>query len=238
MTGMLASVSSLDEARIVFDAGADIIDLKNPSVGALGAVPLKTAREVVRYIDGRCTVSATTGDLPMQVMPMRKAIFDMSACGVDLIKVGLFARELSPDLPGLFAHCHGAGIKLILVLFADMAPDLGQVFACLGRSHLTGIMLDTARKDAGGLTGVVDGDYLESFLGLARQAGLVTGLAGSLKAVDIARLLPLAPDYLGFRGALCRSACRTEQLDTSAVAQVRALIPRGRSARLISCKQH
>ena len=33
--------------------------------------------------------------------------------------------------------------------------------------------------------------------------GLLTGLAGSLEAADVPRLLLLAPDYLGFRGALC-----------------------------------
>ncbi|MEJ2115924.1 MAG: (5-formylfuran-3-yl)methyl phosphate synthase, partial [Gammaproteobacteria bacterium] len=37
MTGMLASVRNLEEAMMVYQGGADIIDLKEPNEGALGA---------------------------------------------------------------------------------------------------------------------------------------------------------------------------------------------------------
>ena len=47
MTGMLASVATLAEARLVEESGVDIIDLKNPAEGALGALPLA---EVVRIV--------------------------------------------------------------------------------------------------------------------------------------------------------------------------------------------
>jgi len=40
MTGMLASVRNLEEAKLVYEGGADIIDLKEPNDGALGASPL------------------------------------------------------------------------------------------------------------------------------------------------------------------------------------------------------
>ena len=38
----LASVTCLNEAQLVLDANVDIIDLKNPAEGALGALPLET----------------------------------------------------------------------------------------------------------------------------------------------------------------------------------------------------
>ena len=41
MTGMLASVATLKEAKIVLDQKVDIIDLKNPKLGALGALDQK-----------------------------------------------------------------------------------------------------------------------------------------------------------------------------------------------------
>ncbi len=52
----------------------------------------------------------------------------------------------------------------------------------------------------------------------------MTGLAGSLEAPDIPRLLLLAPDVLGFRRALCREG-RGGPLDAEAVALIRGLIP-------------
>ncbi|MGZ8193906.1 MAG: (5-formylfuran-3-yl)methyl phosphate synthase, partial [Methylobacter sp.] len=38
MTGMLASVNSVAEALLVLGANVDIIDLKQPAFGALGAL--------------------------------------------------------------------------------------------------------------------------------------------------------------------------------------------------------
>jgi dihydroneopterin aldolase len=66
---------------------------------------------------------------------------------------------------------------------------------------------------------------LSDFIDACRQHGLMGGLAGSLEAPDIPRLLLLAPDVLGFRGALCRDDDRTARLDPEAIDIVRALIP-------------
>ena len=59
MTQMLASVTSTAEALLALEWGADIIDLKNPSDGALGALPFETIRDIVKIIDGRRLASAT-----------------------------------------------------------------------------------------------------------------------------------------------------------------------------------
>ena len=47
MTGMLASVRNLEEAKIVWHGGVDIIDIKEPNHGALGAAPLQEIHHVV-----------------------------------------------------------------------------------------------------------------------------------------------------------------------------------------------
>ena len=46
MTLMLASVADVVEAEIALVEGADIIDLKDPSQGPLGALPLASVREI------------------------------------------------------------------------------------------------------------------------------------------------------------------------------------------------
>ncbi|MGB5801423.1 MAG: (5-formylfuran-3-yl)methyl phosphate synthase, partial [Mesorhizobium sp.] len=47
MTKMLASVTGVEEAEIALSGQVDIIDLKNPSAGALGAAALETIRATV-----------------------------------------------------------------------------------------------------------------------------------------------------------------------------------------------
>jgi len=97
MTGMLASVSNLNEAKIALQENVDIIDLKDPAQGALGAVSTDIAREVVKFVSGQCLVSATIGDLPMHATLIGKAISTMASTGVDIIKVGVF-DELTDEV--------------------------------------------------------------------------------------------------------------------------------------------
>ena len=52
---------------------------------------------------------------------------------------------------------------------------------------------------------------------------MLSGLAGSLGLADIAPLARHAPDYLGFRGALCKDG-RTSTLDPERVRTVRTAI--------------
>ena len=66
MTLLLASVTGPDEAALMLAHGADIIDLKDPSNGALGALAPDVVRATVAAIHGRRPVSAVTGNLPME----------------------------------------------------------------------------------------------------------------------------------------------------------------------------
>jgi dihydroneopterin aldolase len=87
-------------------------------------------------------------------------------------------------------------------------------------------MLDTAQKQSGRLLDLMDIATLSHFVEGARARKLMVGLAGSLEAPDIPRLLLLTPDILGFRRALCADQDRTASIDPAAVDAVRALIPR------------
>lgn len=61
---------------------------------------------------------------------------------------------------------------------------------------------------------------LTEFLQHGKQYGLLTGLAGSLNLTDVATLIPLEPDYLGFRSALCRDEQRTQVLDPAKIQAI------------------
>ncbi|MBN8771086.1 MAG: (5-formylfuran-3-yl)methyl phosphate synthase [Thiobacillus sp.] len=236
MTGWLASVTDADEARQVLAAGADIVDAKNPRAGALGALPLDTVRAIVNAVGGQAPVSATVGDFPnMEPHAVARAVDMMGATGVDFVKIGLFpAPALQDCLAALAPLC--SQHRLVAVLFADRNPDIGLADR-LAEYGFAGIMLDTLDKTAGGLLQHQPVARLARFVDHARQRGLISGLAGSLRATDIPILAPLGADYLGFRGALCRSHARTQSLDTEAMLAVSDAIVnmRGVSEQTMAC---
>ncbi len=230
MTGLLASVTSPEEARIVLDAGADLVDAKDPARGALGALPLDIIKAIVAAVDGRRPVSATAGDLPADPELLAEAVRATAGTGVDFVKVGLFSKaHLAQCLAGLAAETATAGAGLIGVLFADLELDFRWV-ADLASAGFAGVMLDTADKSSGGLREHMTAARLTSFVQAAKQRGLLTGLAGSLRREDIAPLLAAGADYLGFRTALCLHRQRTAEIHPAAVAAIRACLPRERES--------
>ena len=122
MTGMLASVNSLDEVRLVLAENVDIIDLKEPRLGSLGALDISLANRIVTEINGRCPVSATIGDLPMQPELIYSAVTQMAKAGVDYVKVGFFLAENQAEVIDKLATLTSY-VNLIAVLFADTKPD-------------------------------------------------------------------------------------------------------------------
>jgi uncharacterized protein (UPF0264 family) len=224
MTMMLASVRSLDEALLAMESGADLIDLKEPSRGALGALDHAAVRICVRAIGGRRPLSATIGDIPsMDPQAVVEAVECMAATGVDFIKVGFFFHPRARDCVSALSTL-ARKIRLVAVLFADAPYDAGLIDV-LASSQFAGAMLDTAQKQGKTLLGWRTMTELGTFVNHARNLGLLSGLAGSLRTEDIAPLLTLKPDYLGFRGALCAERDRKKTLDWKATYRVRALIP-------------
>jgi len=222
MTGMLASVCSEAEARLVHRAGADIIDLKDPGRGALGALDTELVRRIVDRTGKGIPFSATIGDIPYRAEHIEPRIRAMAAAGVDYVKVGVFGDAGDSRVLNLLRHLSGQGIRIVLVLFAE--DPLPRDFRALGASGAAGIMLDTRMKTTGTLRDKLGPECLRAFVGQARAAQLLCGLAGSLGAEDVPALRRLKPDYLGFRGALCRGGRRTARLDAGLLRRLRTLL--------------
>jgi len=222
MTRMLASVNSVQEALEVLAAQADIIDLKQPAQGALGALPVALVKEIVNAVNGQRPVSATIGDLPMQPDLIFNAVNEMANTGVDYIKIGFFPGG---DWLGCIEKLATltAAYALIAVLFADNQPDFALV-QTLKAAGFAGVMLDTMHKSNGSLTHVMNAAKLTQFISLAKEHDLLCGLAGSLKLAEIPNLLTYHADYLGFRGALCDQQNRTAALSPSATRAIRLAI--------------
>lgn len=219
MTKMLASVNSIEEALLVLAEKVDIIDLKQPASGALGALPLTRVQAIINTIAGRCPISATVGDLPLYPELIVAAVQAMAATGVDYIKIGFFPEGDTLGTINKLAELT-AQFKLIAVLFADTTLDL-TLLTQLKQAGFVGVMLDTMNKQQGSLTQLLNKTELAHFVQHAKSHALFCGLAGSLRLNDIKALLHYQADYLGFRGALCAAHDRTGQLNTQAIAAIR-----------------
>ena len=223
MTGLLASVNSLSETLLVLSAEVDIIDLKQPALGALGALDTATVKQLVTAIDGRCPVSATIGDLPTQPDPVYHAVEAMAATGVDYIKIGFFPGDDWQGTVKKLTVLSQQNHALIAVFFADTQPDLA-IISLLKDAGFKGVMLDTMDKQKGSLTQLMAKKEIAQFVTQAKSRQLLCGLAGSLRLEDIPELKTYQPDYLGFRGALCKEHNRVEQINKQAVMEIRQAI--------------
>ena len=212
---LLVSVTGPEEAEDAFDGGgADLIDLKDPRRGALGACDLDLLRAVATLRDRRSPatpLSAALGAAGDPRAPDRAA--RVAALGYDFVKLGL---ENLPALPAAAAalariveavRATRPATQVIAVTFADaealpsLPPPLLPEAAKAARA--SGCLLDTAVKDGRTLLDHLEPALLARFIAACRRRGLLVALAGSLGLETIARLLPLSPDVVGVRGAVC-----------------------------------
>ena len=222
---LLVSVRSIDEALLAADGGAHFIDLKEPSAGALGGLPVATIRAIVAALrlQGRgLPVSATIGDLSMDDVPAVLArVAEVGDCGVDYVKVGI-PRE--PGAAAVLDALARVSHAVVPVFIADRGLDNALIeLACVLR--FPGVMADTADKLAGSLFDAVPAAELQHFVARVRSAGALVGLAGALRLPQLPALRALAPDFAGFRSAVCgadRRAALDPQRLRELVAEVRS----------------
>jgi len=229
VTQMLASVSNVQEALIALEAGVDIIDLKNPAQGALGALPLSVIHEIVAIIDGRRLVSATIGDLVMKPELLVCATAHTEILGVDIIKVGFFGAANHRQCIKALQPFAAKGLRLVAVLFADQKPNF-SLLPELEKAGFCGVMLDTANKDEGSLLDYLPPDDLLDFVKLARSCKLQSGLAGSIRLEHVSTLTALSPSYLGFRGAMCANLQRNSPISRFKVTEIKELLHKSNKA--------
>lgn len=224
MSKWLASVQSLQEAQTLLPVLPDILDMKNPSQGALGALNTDIVSQIVMMINGRCQTSATIGDLPMQAAPIKQAITEMATSGVDYVKIGIFPdANLARCISQLSITVKQLSVPVIAVLFADNMPDIDCV-PLLKNAGFEGVMIDTAFKNGQHLQDHWNQTRLQTFVASAKKYKMLCGLAGALRVEDIETLKPIGADYLGFRSALCLRRQRTSTLEIDLAKQIQLRI--------------
>ena len=228
---LMISVVSALEAREAIAAGADLLDVKNPEEGSLGAQTPDIIREITEICPAGTQVSAAIGDMPNLPGTAALAALGTAVCGADYIKVGLYGIRSETEAAGLLQKMHdavrGFQVSIIAAGYADYERIGALNPGCLPRvaaaSGIRGCLIDTAIKDGQRLFDFLKPAALHAIARQAHDGGLLFAAAGALREEDLPLLRNAKVDIVGLRTAVCRSGQRQSPLDP---ACVRSLLDR------------
>ncbi|MCK9152416.1 (5-formylfuran-3-yl)methyl phosphate synthase [Methanobacterium alcaliphilum] len=232
---LLISPINTEEAQEAIEGGADIVDVKNPKEGSLGANFPWIIKSIREMTPENMLVSATLGDVPYKPGTVSLAAMGALVSGADYIKVGLYGtrnyeeavevmknvvktvKETNPDaivVASGYADAHRVGAVDPMEI-PKVAADAGADLA----------MLDTAVKDGKTLFDFMDLEKLAEFVNKTHGYGLKSALAGSVKRDQLKPLYNINCDVVGVRGAACTGGDRnTGKIHRSAVAELKQMI--------------
>ena len=117
--------------------------------------------------------------------------------------------------------------RIIAVAYADSrsagCADPEVVWDAAADAGAAGVLIDTSSKGRGQLFDWIEAERLRNLVAKARQAGLLTAVAGGLGPEQIPAVSRLDPDVVGFRGALCPSG-REGEVSRARVRRVKTLV--------------
>jgi (5-formylfuran-3-yl)methyl phosphate synthase len=205
---LLVSPGDIEEARR--SLAADIIDVKKPSEGSLGANFPWVIREI-KALSAK-PLSAAIGDFDYKPGGASLAASGAAHAGADYIKVGLMfdgrekadvliravVRAVKDDFPKK---------KVVIAAYSDykrmgtISPSEMAPLAAGGGADFA--MIDTGIKDGRSTFEFMDERELTLFTSKNRELGIGTALAGALKFDDIPVLKRINPEIIGVRGMVC-----------------------------------
>ena len=226
---LLVSPSTIDEAK--HSVAADIIDVKRPAEGSLGANFPWVIREIKTLLAK--PLSAAIGDFDYKPGGAALAAYGAACAGADYVKIGLafegqdkarevigaVVRAVKNEFPRKYVviAAYSDYQRMHSISPFEMAPiaaECGADFA----------MVDTGIKDRQSTFVFMDEGTLRSFTATNEKLGLGTALAGAFKFEDIDALKRIDPDIIGVRGMVCggdRNATVQEALIKTALAMIR-----------------
>lgn len=231
---LLVSVASEKEVISAVQGGADIIDVKNPLEGPLGANFPDVIQHIRRLTPAELPVSATIGDAPNRPGTMALAALGAAICGIQYLKVGLFGTQTPRDAVFLLqqicraVRAYRPQMQIIAAAYADAhkvkaLPPLALP-AVAREAGVDGCLLDTARKQEGTLLTHLNEAQLLDFTEQCRHARLLCALAGSLAESDIHHVCQFGADIVGVRTAACRGGRINGSVDQAKVRRLKSLI--------------
>lgn len=224
-TKLLVSVRDAREANVAVEAGADLIDVKEPDRGSLGAADRTVMASVVEAVAARVPVSVALGEL---LERDADEPVDLPA-GVCFAKGGLAGCANEPAWQSRWWRLISKlpeGVRPVAVIYADgaaEAPTAEEVLAVVADGDFAAVLIDTFDKSGGDLFSHWSVSRLAQVLADSRRVSPLTVVAGSLAADSIGNAVACRPDYVAVRGAACRGG-RTSTVDASRVQRLVRLL--------------
>jgi len=234
---LLVSPKDVEEAKSVIRGNADIVDVKNPKEGSLGAnFPwiIKSVKELVEKENGDgVKISAAIGNFDYKPGTASLAALGAASAGAEYIKVGLFKIKTKQEavdlLTGIVKAVKGfAPIKKVVAAFYSDYKRINSIspfeIAAIGKEvDIDVAMVDTGIKDGRTTLEFLSKEELKTFISESKALGLETALAGSLKFEDIPAIKEIEPDILGVRGMVC-GGNREDMVKAELVKELKRLV--------------
>jgi uncharacterized protein (UPF0264 family) len=231
---LLISPKDVGEARECVEGGADIIDVKNPKEGSLGANFPWVIKAIRSAVPREIEVSATIGDFPDLPGSASLAALGAATTGVNYVKVGLYGSRTEEAAAFLMKQVvkavkdYDSNIKVVAAGYADAKRvgtiDPFKIPSVAAEANADIAMVDTALKDGRSLFDFLTPEEIEKFTSEARELGLKVALAGSIKQEEIAKAASFKPDVIGIRGAACSNGDRNGRIEARRVRELVEII--------------
>jgi len=211
---LLVSIWYPEEFYDAVMGGADIVDIKDPSAGSLGAPKPGVVKKVVNIANSmgvKCELSAAVGDVKCCSSTVRIAAYFLALMKLNYIKVGIETNGINAayDIAeNVVKGAKEAGhSKVILVGYADFKrvksinplnlPEIAY------KVEADGVMIDTRVKDGTNTFDHLTLGYLKQFVVKAKERELIVALAGGLRKEHVKLAYKLGFDVIGVRTAAC-----------------------------------
>lgn len=213
-TALMISVVNGEEALAALKGGADIIDVKNPAEGALGAPTPDMIQDVCSALQGNKPFSVALGEFPGKPGAAALAALGSAYFKPDFVKVAFIPHDslemIGETLKTIKKSLRFNGLKavsLVAAAYADSlryaAWNLNDFAAIAAEGGADGCLTDTWEKKNKSLLNYLTGKDVEQFIDACHRHSLFCGLAGSLQSGEVMALSRLGPDIIGVRSAVC-----------------------------------
>ncbi len=223
MTTLLISPKDLEEVGVTLKGEPNIIDIKNPLEGSLGAnFPhiIKEAREKISLYNKNYSknikLSVAIGDFPDLPGSASLAALGAASIGANYVKIGLKGTNNIKNAIYLAKSVvkavkdYNSEINVVIAGYADQhllnySIDPLLIPEIAGISGADVAMIDTAIKDGKSLIDHLSIKKIKLFLNNTKKYKVKSALAGSLKFEDLDILKDFKPDIIGVRSIVCEN---------------------------------